>query len=79
MAMVTHFFNLITLIRPFSLIFLAINIFSLLTVVSRIGGFAAFVIYMITIFSLYVPDWSFVAYDDNNKPQRYTVMTNIFY
>ncbi|KAL8526140.1 hypothetical protein ACS0TY_015389 [Phlomoides rotata] len=38
-----------------------------------IGGFAAFVIYMITTFSLYVPDWSFVALDNNDKPQRYTV------
>ncbi|KAL0409976.1 UNVERIFIED_CONTAM: Heparan-alpha-glucosaminide N-acetyltransferase [Sesamum latifolium] len=37
-----------------------------------IGGFAAFVIYMVTTFSLYVPDWSFVVYDDH-KHDRYTV------
>ncbi|KAL3839703.1 hypothetical protein ACJIZ3_024294 [Penstemon smallii] len=34
-----------------------------------IGGFVAFVVYMVTTFTLYVPDWSFV--DDN--AQRYTV------
>lgn len=36
-----------------------------------LGGFAAFVIYMVTTFSLYVPDWSFVVHDD--KPERYYV------
>ncbi|CAK9142301.1 unnamed protein product [Ilex paraguariensis] len=29
-----------------------------------LGGFAAFLIYMITTFSLYVPDWSFVAHHE---------------
>eukprot|EP00257_Ricinus_communis_P025761 XP_025013175.1 heparan-alpha-glucosaminide N-acetyltransferase [Ricinus communis] len=37
-----------------------------------IGGFIAFLIYMITTYALYVPDWSFTAYDDN-RPTRYTV------
>ncbi|KAG5130284.1 hypothetical protein JHK84_036681 [Glycine max] len=37
-----------------------------------LGGFVAFVIYMVTIFSLYVPDWSFVDYN-SDKPKRYTV------
>ncbi|KAI3472034.1 hypothetical protein Pfo_029773 [Paulownia fortunei] len=37
-----------------------------------IGGFVAFVIYMVTTFSLYVPDWSFVVYH-HDKPERYTV------
>ncbi|XWS66822.1 hypothetical protein CRYUN_Cryun05aG0233900 [Craigia yunnanensis] len=37
-----------------------------------IGGFVAFVIYMITTYSLYVPDWSFVVYGDN-EATRYTV------
>ncbi|KAK4419256.1 Heparan-alpha-glucosaminide N-acetyltransferase [Sesamum alatum] len=37
-----------------------------------IGGFAALLIYMVTTFSLYVPDWSFMVYDDH-KHERYTV------
>ncbi|KAK6140190.1 hypothetical protein DH2020_026074 [Rehmannia glutinosa] len=37
-----------------------------------IGGFVAFVIYMVTTFSLYVPDWSFVVYH-HDKPERFTV------
>ncbi|WCJ34458.1 hypothetical protein M5689_015768 [Euphorbia peplus] len=37
-----------------------------------IGGFVAFLIYMITTFALYVPDWSFRA-DDGNGSKRYTV------
>lgn len=36
-------------------------------------GFVAFVIYMITTFTLYVPDWSFVALDQNGDKQKYTV------
>ncbi|KAL7095925.1 hypothetical protein ACP275_10G052600 [Erythranthe tilingii] len=39
-----------------------------------IGGFVAFVIYMVTTFSLYVPDWSFVAKDDSDKLETYTVI-----
>ena len=38
----------------------------------RFGGFAAFVIYMVTTFSLYVPDWSFVDHN-GHEPKRYTV------
>ncbi|WJX18103.1 heparan-alpha-glucosaminide N-acetyltransferase [Trifolium repens] len=37
------------------------------------GGFVAFVIYMVTTLSLYVPDWSFVDYN-SSKPKRYTVI-----
>ncbi|WVY95844.1 hypothetical protein V8G54_027995 [Vigna mungo] len=37
-----------------------------------VGGFVAFVIYMVTTFSLYVPDWSFVDYN-SQEPKRYTV------
>ncbi|KAK6244664.1 hypothetical protein QUC31_011073 [Theobroma cacao] len=37
-----------------------------------IGGFVAFVIYMITTYSLYVPDWSFVV-DNDDEATRYTV------
>lgn len=33
---------------------------------NRLGGFIAFVIYMVTTFSLYVPDWSFVYHNDGN-------------
>ncbi|GER45442.1 hypothetical protein STAS_22395 [Striga asiatica] len=36
------------------------------------GGFVAFVIYMVTTFSLYIPDWSFVVYH-NHGPEKYTV------
>ncbi|KAK8994610.1 hypothetical protein V6N11_045689 [Hibiscus sabdariffa] len=37
-----------------------------------LGGFAAFVIYMVTTYSLYVPDWSFVVKTDD-ETTRYTV------
>ncbi|KAK8546297.1 hypothetical protein V6N12_027091 [Hibiscus sabdariffa] len=37
-----------------------------------LGGFAAFVIYMVTTYSLYVPDWSFVVKTDD-ATTRYTV------
>jgi hypothetical protein len=33
----------------------------------------AFLIYMITTFSLYVPDWSFVDHVNSDEPKRYTV------
>ncbi|CAI0469231.1 unnamed protein product [Linum tenue] len=36
----------------------------------RLGGFISFLIYMITTFALYVPDWSFVNHDEQ---KRYTV------
>ncbi|KAL0316199.1 UNVERIFIED_CONTAM: hypothetical protein Sradi_5498100 [Sesamum radiatum] len=39
-----------------------------------IGGFVAFVIYMVTTFSLFVPDWSFVLNEDD-KAERYTACT----
>eukprot|EP00256_Glycine_max_P044003 XP_006595362.1 heparan-alpha-glucosaminide N-acetyltransferase [Glycine max] len=45
---------------------------SIFTAYRWLGGFVAFVIYMVTIFSLYVPDWSFVDYN-SDKPKRYTV------
>ncbi|KAK2364192.1 heparan-alpha-glucosaminide N-acetyltransferase [Trifolium repens] len=38
------------------------------------GGFVAFLIYMITIFTLYVPDWSFVDHANGDEPKRYTVI-----
>ncbi|GAV58160.1 DUF1624 domain-containing protein [Cephalotus follicularis] len=37
-----------------------------------IGGFIAFFVYMVTTYTLYVPDWSFVVYNDH-KLTRYTV------
>ncbi|KAI3447549.1 hypothetical protein Pfo_004214 [Paulownia fortunei] len=37
-----------------------------------VGGFVAFVIYMVTTFSLFVPDWSFMVYQDD-RAERYTV------
>ncbi|XP_057463884.1 uncharacterized protein LOC130753743 [Actinidia eriantha] len=37
-----------------------------------LGGFVSFVIYMVTTYALYVPDWSFTVHDDQ-EPQRYTV------
>jgi hypothetical protein len=39
----------------------------------RFVGFVAFLIYMITIFTLYVPDWSFVDHANGDEPKRYTV------
>ncbi|XP_029126566.1 heparan-alpha-glucosaminide N-acetyltransferase [Cajanus cajan] len=39
------------------------------------GGFVAFFIYMITTYTLYVPDWSFVDHFDEDEPaKRYTVI-----
>ncbi|XWS55883.1 hypothetical protein CRYUN_Cryun09bG0038300 [Craigia yunnanensis] len=40
-----------------------------------IGGFVAFVIHMITTYSLYVPDWSFVVYR-GDEATRYTACTH---
>ncbi|XP_062167012.1 uncharacterized protein LOC133873309 [Alnus glutinosa] len=37
-----------------------------------IGGFVAFLIYIITTYSLHVPDWSFVLHNQD-PPRRYTV------
>ncbi|GFS36206.1 heparan-alpha-glucosaminide N-acetyltransferase-like protein [Actinidia rufa] len=37
-----------------------------------LGGFVSFIIYMVTTYALYVPDWSFTVHDDQ-EPQRYTV------
>ncbi|KAF3654451.1 putative Major facilitator superfamily protein [Capsicum annuum] len=37
-----------------------------------LGGFVAFVVYMTTIYGLYVPDWSFVVHDGDST-ERYTV------
>lgn len=39
----------------------------------RLGGFAAFVIYMVTTFALYVPDWSFVLHG-KHKTETYHVI-----
>lgn len=38
-----------------------------------LGGFVAFVIYMITTYTLYVPDWDFVLHDKHGA-KRYTVI-----
>ncbi|KAJ0088687.1 hypothetical protein Patl1_32217 [Pistacia atlantica] len=37
-----------------------------------LGGFVAFLVYMITTYSLYVPDWGFVVHP-NHEAKRYTV------
>ncbi|KAI4300336.1 hypothetical protein L6164_033725 [Bauhinia variegata] len=38
-----------------------------------IGGFVAFIIYMVTTYALYVPNWSFVDYTEDEH-KRYTVI-----
>ncbi|PQP95962.1 heparan-alpha-glucosaminide N-acetyltransferase [Prunus yedoensis var. nudiflora] len=38
-----------------------------------IGGFVAFLVYMITTFSLYVPDWSFVVHNKDHGSKEYLV------
>ncbi|KAL2345096.1 hypothetical protein Fmac_006381 [Flemingia macrophylla] len=38
------------------------------------GGLVAFLIYMITTYTLYVPDWSFVDHFDGDEPKKYTVI-----
>ncbi|KAG6412076.1 hypothetical protein SASPL_124742 [Salvia splendens] len=40
-----------------------------------VGGIAAFTVYMITTFSLYVPDWSFVASEEDGRSETYTACT----
>jgi len=44
-----------------------------------IGGFIVFVVYMITTFSLYVPDWSYVYHLDGdvNDGKRFTVQCGV--
>ncbi|TVU03615.1 hypothetical protein EJB05_50802, partial [Eragrostis curvula] len=44
-----------------------------------LGGFIAFVIYMVTTFSLYVPDWSFVYHNDGdvNDGKQFTVQCGV--
>ncbi|CAN4117130.1 unnamed protein product [Withania somnifera] len=37
-----------------------------------LGGFVAFIVYMTTIYGLYVPDWSFVVHNEDSS-ERYTV------
>ncbi|KAK9153885.1 hypothetical protein Sjap_001365 [Stephania japonica] len=41
------------------------------------GGFIAFVIYMVTTYSLYVPDWSFTALIDGHHTERLTVKCGV--
>ncbi|KAL1566018.1 heparan-alpha-glucosaminide N-acetyltransferase [Salvia divinorum] len=38
-----------------------------------VGGIVAFTVYMVTTFSLYVPDWSFVASEEDGRAETYTV------
>ncbi|KAK7826944.1 heparan-alpha-glucosaminide n-acetyltransferase [Quercus suber] len=38
-----------------------------------IGGFVAFLIYIITTYALYIPDWSFVLQNPDGTAKRYTV------
>ncbi|KAK4272828.1 hypothetical protein QN277_021331 [Acacia crassicarpa] len=40
------------------------------------GGFVAFLIYMITAYTVYVPDWSFVDRNENEH-KRYTVICGV--
>ncbi|KAG0529320.1 hypothetical protein BDA96_05G088500 [Sorghum bicolor] len=44
-----------------------------------LGGFIAFVIYMVTTFSLYVPDWSYVYHNDGdvNDGKQFTVKCGV--
>ncbi|XP_027936131.1 heparan-alpha-glucosaminide N-acetyltransferase-like [Vigna unguiculata] len=58
-----------TKLRPSSLKPGQLSIFS---AYQWFGGFVAFVIYMVTTLSLYVPDWSFVDYN-SQEAKRYTI------
>ncbi|CAK9323151.1 unnamed protein product [Citrullus colocynthis] len=42
-----------------------------------IGGFAALVIYIITTYALYVPDWSFSVLDNDQQQHHYTVVCGV--
>nr|CAB3489529.1 unnamed protein product [Digitaria exilis] len=44
-----------------------------------LGGFISFVIYLVTTFSLYVPDWSFVYHNDGdvNDGKQFTVQCGV--
>ncbi|XP_061965270.1 uncharacterized protein LOC133689429 [Populus nigra] len=46
--------------------------FTIFTAYRWIAGFISFVIYMVTTFALYVPDWSFTV-DHGHERRRYTV------
>ncbi|KAJ0466729.1 hypothetical protein HanIR_Chr14g0675451 [Helianthus annuus] len=39
-----------------------------------LGGFIAFLVYMITTYALYVPDWSFTIHDDDGTSETFTVV-----
>lgn len=54
-------------------LFLCFSVFLHTHFFCRIGGFAAMVIYIITTYALYVPDWSFSVLD-NDQLQHYTVI-----
>ncbi|KAE8651046.1 hypothetical protein Csa_001534 [Cucumis sativus] len=42
-----------------------------------IGGFAAFIIYIITTYALYVPNWSFSVLEDDQLLHHYTVVCGV--
>lgn len=52
---------------------LCFSVFSHTPFFCRIGGFAALIIYIITTYALYVPDWSFSVLDDDQLQQHFTV------
>ncbi|KAM0010663.1 putative heparan-alpha-glucosaminide N-acetyltransferase [Helianthus debilis subsp. tardiflorus] len=39
-----------------------------------LGGFIAFLVYMITTYALYVPDWNFTIHDDDGTSETFTVV-----
>ncbi|KAF5767409.1 hypothetical protein HanRHA438_Chr14g0633911 [Helianthus annuus] len=54
------------------MVFLSIPLFLAFEI--RLGGFIAFLVYMITTYALYVPDWSFTIHDDDGKSETFTVV-----
>ncbi|CDP03437.1 unnamed protein product [Coffea canephora] len=42
-----------------------------------LGGFVSFLIYMITVFTLYVPNWRFVVLNSQGAAKRYTLINLI--
>lgn len=55
----------------FQMVFLLISLYFAFEI--RLGGSIAFLVYMITTFALYVPDWSFSTHDDDGRSQTFTV------
>ncbi|PWZ28394.1 Heparan-alpha-glucosaminide N-acetyltransferase [Zea mays] len=67
------------ILQRIALVYFFVALIEALTVKDRLGGLVAFVVYMVTTFSLYVPDWSFVYHNegDVNDGKQFTVKCGV--